>query len=75
MLISSSDNLCVFYSFRKKDKLVALLVYSSFPQVATSGIRNSSAAFSGISQRFINRAHLKSEHGVILFLPQHCSTV
>ena len=44
MLISSSINLCVFYSFRNKEKVVALLVYSSFQRVATSGIRNNSVA-------------------------------
>ena len=49
MLILSSINLCVFYSFRNEEKLVALLVYSSFRRVATSGIRNSSVATSSIS--------------------------
>ena len=44
MLISSSNSLCVFYSFRNEEKLVALLVYSSFRRVATSGIRKSSVA-------------------------------
>ena len=42
MLISSSVNLFVFYSFRNEEKLVAQLVYSSIRRVATSGIRNSS---------------------------------
>ena len=44
MLISSSVNLCVFYSFRNEEKLVALAVYSPFRRVATSGIRNNSVA-------------------------------
>ena len=49
MLISSSINICVFYSFRNEEKLVALLVYSSFGRVAPSGVRNSSVATSGFS--------------------------
>ena len=49
MLISSSVKLCVFYSFRNEEKLVALLVYSSFWRVATSGTQNSSVATSSIS--------------------------
>ena len=40
MPISSPNNLCVFYSFRNAENLVALIVYSSVRQVATSGIRN-----------------------------------
>ena len=40
---------CDIYSFRNEEKLVALLVYSSFRGVATSGIRNSSVAISSIS--------------------------
>ena len=38
---SSSISLCVSYSFRNEEKLVAPLVYFSFQRVATSGIRNS----------------------------------
>ena len=50
MLISSSINLlCVYNSLRNEEKLVALLIYSSFRRVATSGIRNSSVANSSIS--------------------------
>ena len=49
MLISSSISLGVFYSFRNEEKLVALLVYSSFRRVAISGIRNRSVATSSIS--------------------------
>ena len=46
MLISSSFNLCVFYVLRNEEKIVALLVNTSFRQVATSCIRNSSVATS-----------------------------
>ena len=42
MHISSSLSLCVFYSIKNEEKLVALLVYSSFQRVAISGIRKSS---------------------------------
>ena len=49
MFISSLVNLFDFYCFSNEEKLVALLVYSSFRRVATSGIRNSSVANSGIS--------------------------
>ena len=42
MFISSSVDYFDFYFFRNEEKLVALLVYSSFRRVATSGIRNSS---------------------------------
>ena len=48
-LFSSSYNLCVFYSFRNEEKLVALLVYISFRRVATSGFQNSCVATSSIS--------------------------
>ena len=44
MLNSTSVNLFDFYFFRNEEKPVALLVYSSFRRVATSGIRNSSVA-------------------------------
>ena len=49
VLISSSVNLSDFYSCRNEGKLEALLVYSSFRGVGTSGIRNSSLAISSIS--------------------------
>ena len=52
MLISSSVNLFNlfdFYSFKNEEKLAALLVYSLFRRVATSGSRNSSVATSSIS--------------------------
>ena len=39
MLNSPSVNILVFYSFRNEEKLVALIVYSSFRRVATSGMR------------------------------------
>ena len=64
MLISSSVNLFVFYSFRNEEKLVALTVYSSFRRVASSGIRNSSVATSSISWLWVSRAQIKSEYGV-----------
>ena len=46
---SSPVNYFVFLVFGNEEKLVALLVYSSFRQVATSGSRNSSVATSSIS--------------------------
>ena len=57
MPISSLISLFVFYFSGKAEKLVALLVYSSFRRVTTSGIRNSSAATSSIS--WIRQAVLK----------------
>ena len=49
MLTLSPVNFCVLYFFRIEEKLVALLVYSSFRRVATSCIRNNSVATSSIS--------------------------
>ena len=49
MHISSSIRLTVFDSFGNEEKLLAVLVYSLFRRVATSGIRNSSVATSSIS--------------------------
>ena len=49
MFISSSLDYLSFQSFGNEEKLVSLLVYSSFRLVATSGIRNSSAATSRTS--------------------------
>ena len=49
MHISSSIVLGFFYSFRNEEKLAALLVYSSFWWVSTSGMRNSYVATSSIS--------------------------
>ena len=69
MLISSSVNLFDFYSFRNEEKLVALLVYSSFLRVATSGIRNSSVATSSISWISVSRAQMRSEYGVTPYSP------
>ena len=63
MVISSLVNLFDFYSFGNEEKLVALLVYSSFRRVATSGIRNSSVATSSISWILGSRAQCKSEYG------------
>ena len=49
MLISSSINLCVVYSFTNEEKLVSVLVHCSIRRVGTSGIRDSSVATSSIS--------------------------
>ena len=69
MLFSSLVNFFDFNFFRNKEKLVALLVYSSFRRVATSGIRNSSEATSGISWPKVSRAQMRSEYGVTPFSP------
>ena len=69
MLISSSVNIFVLYPFKNEEKLVALLVYSSFRRVATSGIRNSSVATSSISRISGNRAQLRSDYGVAPYSP------
>ena len=50
MFISSSLDSLVFQSFGIEEKLVSLLVYSSFRLVTTSGTRNHSVATS--STRF-----------------------
>ena len=47
--ISSTVNLSDFYSLRNEEKMILLLVYSSFRRVATSGIRKHSVATSSIS--------------------------
>ena len=62
--ISSPVNLFDFYSFRSEEKPVALLVYSSFRRVATSGIRNSSIATISVSLISVSRAQMRSEYGV-----------
>ena len=49
MFILSSLDYLSFQSFENEEKLVSLLVYSSFWLVATSGIRNSSVATSSTS--------------------------
>ena len=64
MFISSSVDYFDLYSFRNEEKLVALLVYSSFRRVATSGIRNSSVAISSVSSISVSRAHIRSEYAV-----------
>ena len=69
MLISSSGNFFDFYSFRNEEKLVALLVYSSFRRVATSGIQNSSVATSCISWISVSRVQIRSEYGVTPYSP------
>ena len=69
MFISSSVNLFDFYSFRNEEKIVALLVYSSFRRVATSGIWNSSVATSSISWISVSGAQIRSEYGVTPYSP------
>ena len=64
MFISSSLDYLGFYSFGNEEKLVSLLVYSSFRLVATNGIRNSSVATSSISFNSVSRAQIRSEYGV-----------
>ena len=49
MFISSSLDYLSFQSFENEEKLVSLLVYSSFRLVATSGIRKSSVVTSSTS--------------------------
>ena len=46
--ISSTISLAAFYSFESEEKTVALLVYSSFRRVATTGIRNISETTRGV---------------------------
>ena len=69
MSISSTVNLSAFYSFKNEEKLVALLAYSLFRRVATSGIRNSSVATSTIGKISVSRAQIKSEYGVTPYSP------
>ena len=69
MSISSTVNLFDFYSFRNEQKLVVLLVYSSFRWVATSGIRNSSVVTSSICWISVSRAQIRCEYGVIPYSP------
>ena len=69
MFISSTLDYLVFWTFGNEEKLVSLLVYSSFRLVATSGIRNSSVAFSSISFNSVGRAQIKSEYGVTPYSP------
>ena len=69
MFISSSLGDFGFSSFGNEEKLVALLVYSSFRRVATIGIRNSSVATSSISWVSVSRAQIKREYGVTPYSP------
>ena len=55
--------------FKNMEKLVGLLVYSSFRQVATSGIRNTSVATSCIKWISVSRAQMKSAYGVTPYSP------
>ena len=67
MFISSSVDYFGFYPFGNEEKLVALLVYSSFRRVAT--IRNSSVATSSTSWLSVSRAQTRSEYGVTPYSP------
>ena len=69
MLISSSLDYSGFESDGNEEKLVSLLVYSSFRLVATSGIRNSSVATSSTSFNSVGRAQIRSEYGVTPYSP------
>ena len=69
MFVSSSLVYLGFCSFENEEKLVSLLVYSSFRLVATSGIRNSSEATSTISFNSVSRAQIGSEYGVTPYSP------
>ena len=69
MLIQSSVNFCDFYFYRNEEKLVALPVYSSFPRVDTSGIRNRCVATSSISWDSVSRAQIWTEYGVTPYSP------
>ena len=67
--ISSSLDYLGFWSFGSEEKLVSLLVYSSFRLVATSGIRNSSVATTSSSFNSVSRAQIRSEYGVTPYSP------
>ena len=69
MFISSSLDYLSFQSFGNEEKLVSLLVYSSFRLVATSGIRNSSVATSSFSFNSVSRAQIRSEYAVTPYSP------
>ena len=69
MSISSTDNLSDFYYLKHEEKLVALLVYSVFRRLATSGIRNSSVATSSNIWISVSRAQIRSEYGVTPYSP------
>ena len=69
MFISSLLDNLGFWFFGNEEKLVSLLVYSSFRLVATSGIRNSSVATSSISFNSVGRAQISSEYGVTPYSP------
>ena len=69
MFISSSLDHLSFQSFGNEEKLVSLLVYSSFRLVATSSIRNSSVATSSTSFNSVRRAQIRSEYGVTPYSP------
>ena len=74
MLIPSSLAYLHFQSFGNEEKLVSLLVYSSFRLVATSGICNSSVATSSTSFNSVSRTRIRSEYRAAPYSPEHCST-
>ena len=57
--------------FRNEEKLVALLVYSSFIRVATRGFR----MFPKPLVVEAGCAQMRSDSGITPYSPQHCSTV
>ena len=69
MFTSASLEYLSFQSFANEEKLVSLLVYSSFRLVATSGIRNSSVATSSTSFNSVSRAQIRNEYGVTPYSP------
>ena len=69
MFFSSSLGYSGFQCIGTEEKLVSLLVYSSFRLVATSGIRNSSVTTSSISFNSVSRAQIRSEYGVTPYSP------
>ena len=74
MFILSSLDYLRFQSFGNEEKLVSLLVYSSFRLVATSGLRNSAVATSSTSFNSVSRTRIRSEYRAAPYSPEHCST-
>ena len=69
MFISSSLDYLGFWSFGNEEKLVSLLVYSSFQLVATSAIRNSSVATGSFGFNSVGCAQIRSEYRVTPYSP------
>ena len=67
--ISSTVNLSGFYCLSNEEKLVALLVYSSFQRVATRCIRKHSVATSSISWISASRVQIRSEYRFTPYSP------